>query len=738
MATKKSTQAQICQKCGKQLGATVSGSITAWIFKASKCACQSLSPENTSLGSPVPLQRSPSGFESFDGESRFALSGKERSERAHRGAPRLEHSSDNDLLVPEDQTKTDLERPLKSDYLVPDPSMQRFHSKKLAQQGLPRQFGERYQIVDFIGEGGMASVYKVKDLVLEQYFSLKVIRSELAREKSSQRRFEQEALAVRELNHPNIVTTYASDISPEGVPYLIMDYVDGEDLGSILEGQPLSTEMFFETFNQVCGALAHAHSRGVVHRDMKPSNILLTNAGTSSVWVKLVDFGIAKLIVPQFDERTQLLTRAGDFLGSPIYASPEQAQGEDVDVRSDVYSLGCVMFHAIAGRPPFTEPSPVKVILQHINNQPPNLLKLCGDRCSIALERVILKCLEKRPVDRYQNVFDLRTDLELVKEGKEPLLRSGVATALPASLELLTDWFDLGKEDSKLNCIFEGRLSFDLRLNNVLERIIELGCPGDSLLRLESTNPDFTGNLVIRDGRQIMGAKIQGQSTQGYEALRKLIAMADGNFKYLSIHADDYKLPDLSLYLNLNYVLFLYPGLPESPSELLDHAALHDMVFAVRPEEADPAPAVVLSADMEMSSEAKGVVASRSSSGINGEVNQEQIEEYDRWLPMTPKTQPEKSRHLGEELLGIAQASGTFEERKRERARKSIKHALIRHRIKAALLALFAIIATWSCLDYWTHSITKRSIQSHKSKFARSAKQSRRSGTRLKKSQHNR
>ncbi len=749
MATsKKSSQAEICQECGKQRAATISGSITAWIFKASKCACKSSSskpstsevhsatgPVEQSLASPATVLRAEPG----DGEKWVCFSGKPGVElalkRANEAAARFsaaaplpsQPGSSQDAVFNDDLDVTD--EKTKIDFKAPEIS-EKSRSKRLPQEGLPRQFGERYEIVDLIGEGGMACVYKVKDLVLDQYFSLKVIRRELAREKASQRRFEQEALAVRELNHANIVTTYASDISPEGIPYLIMDYVDGEDLGSILARQPLSTEVFFEAFNQVCSALAHAHSRGVIHRDMKPSNILLTNAGATAVWVKLVDFGIAKLIVPQLDERTQLLTRTGDFLGSPIYVSPEQAQGEEVDFRSDIYSLGCVMFHAIAGRPPFIEPSPVKVILQHINNQPPNLLKLCGESCSMALERVISKCLEKRPVDRYQNVFDLRTDLELIRAGKDPLLRSGIVSSQPASLELLTDWFDLGNEESKLNCVFEGRLSFDLRINNVLERIIELGCPGDSILRLESNNPDFTGNVVIRDGRQILGARIQDQSTQGYEALRKLVAMADGNFKYLSIHAEDYKLPDMSLYLNLNYILFLYPGLPESPSELLDQAALRDMVFALGPEESGSTPPVILSADMENVSVVKGVTVSQASFGIDGGAV---CDEEDHWVPITPRA--EKSSRHAHELFGVAPASGAQAAKNRGNTRKLIKQALVRHRIKVVLFTLFAIIVTWGFCDYWTNTMSKRSVQTTKSKYFKSAKQSKRSGNRTKKNQ---
>jgi serine/threonine-protein kinase len=169
------------------------------------------------------------------------------------------------------------------------------------------------------------------------------------------------------------VTVYAFDISPEGVPYLIMEFVEGQSLSVLQNTQSLEFNIFFDVFIQVCSALAHAHSRGVIHRDIKPSNILATPIGSHSFWVKLADFGIAKMIT---GSESRDLTQTGDFLGSPYYASPEQAQGDEVDARSDIYSLGCVMFEALTGQPPFVGPSAVKVILQHINDLPPSLTSL--------------------------------------------------------------------------------------------------------------------------------------------------------------------------------------------------------------------------------------------------------------------------------------------------------------------------------------------------------------------------
>lgn len=542
---KEEKEQEVCPQCGKRRGVTLSGSITAWIFKEGNCSCNRALEDS--------LTERPPSSQSFAsmGSDNLSTDGGVGSRTRLQALSQARKKA----LTGTDLGNVELPR-------------------------APKKFGERYEIIELVGEGGMASVYKVKDVVLNQFFSIKVIRSELARDEDSRKRFEKEARAARELNHSNIVTIYAFDISKDGVPYLIMDYVEGIDLGKMLSSSPLKLDDFYEIFTQVCGALAHAHSRGVVHRDLKPSNILISQLNQKYAWAKIVDFGIAKIVG---GEDSNDLTKTGDFLGSPIYTSPEQAQGEAVDARSDIYSIGCVMFEALAGRPPFTAPSAVKLIMQHINNLPPNLITFTGARVPIALERVILRCLEKRPEDRYQNAFDLRRDLELVKEGEEPLLRASIAP--PSPVDTLTDWFEIPKDEKGMNTVFDGRLSFDVRLNNVLERIIELAFPGDSILRLESQNPEFAGVIVIRGGYQILGAKILKQPIAGYDALRKMLSLADGQFKYMTINRDDYRLPDNSLQLNLNYILYLYPALPESPSALLDQAALQDLVFAVSPEE---------------------------------------------------------------------------------------------------------------------------------------------------------
>lgn len=444
-------------------------------------------------------------------------------------------------------------------------------------------FAGRYEIVEKIGIGGMAAIYKVRDSIVGEELAIKIIRPEIAAHDITHKRFRQEARAARDLNHPHIVSVRNYDVSDDGVPYLIMDYIDGVDLGKVLRSSgTLSLPIFYPVFIQVSGALVHAHSRGVVHRDVKPGNILVTTTGDGEVWIKLVDFGIAKLLHPaDEDDQTHVLTKQGQTVGSPSYMSPEQVQGKPVDARSDIYSLGCVMFEALSGRLPFKADSAVQLAMHHVYSQPISLRKLIR-ACPVNLDRIVAHCLAKRPEDRYQNMFDLRSDLQLVSQGKEPHLRTGKAGDRADSQE---DWFDqVVKKDGhkEFVSVSQGQLNYDRRLNNVLEQINELGYPGDSILKLQSRNPSYTGLLIIRDGRKIIGARIESEKTQiGYSALKRLISMADGEFQYVTIKREDFALPDCSFDLNLRYILSLYPNLPESPSELEDENAIKDLVSAV-------------------------------------------------------------------------------------------------------------------------------------------------------------
>ncbi|MBZ0187320.1 MAG: serine/threonine protein kinase [Candidatus Obscuribacterales bacterium] len=459
-------------------------------------------------------------------------------------------------------------------------------SARLAAGGLVGQsIAGRYEIVEKIGQGGMAVLYLVSDVVLGEPFVIKIIRPEVAIKDINRKRFKQEARAAQDLNHPNIVAVHAYDISPDGYPFMVMDYVDGFDLGKIQRLEALSIKAFFEIFTQVTSALVHAHSRGVVHRDVKPSNILVSLTKDGKLFAKLVDFGIAKLIYPM-GEQTQVMTSAGQTVGSPAYMSPEQAQGKKIDIRSDIYSLGCVMFEAISCQLPFKGATAVQLAMQHVSSPAPALTGLTK-RCPHNLDRVIQHCLAKNPDLRYQNMFDLRNDLSLVASGEEPLLGTGETEPVGRAKTSLFE-FIKGDVYNGFNCVFEGRLSYDVRLNSVLARIYELAYPGDSVLRLESSDPAFVGMVLFRDGRRVIAARIIQEGIIGYHALRKLLALADGDFKYFILARDDLTTSDPTFVLNLKHVLALYPNLPasiselpESPSLVVNQGAFRELMHAM-------------------------------------------------------------------------------------------------------------------------------------------------------------
>ncbi|MBZ0187295.1 MAG: serine/threonine-protein kinase, partial [Candidatus Obscuribacterales bacterium] len=276
----------------------------------------------------------------------------------------------------------------------------------------------RYKIGELVGVGGMGAVYKAHYTQLAKTFAIKILQQELAADPTALRRFEREAGAVGQLSHPNIVAVYEFGMTQDASPYLVMDYLDGEGLDARLRSEVyLSGETVADLFIQVADALAHAHNKSIVHRDIKPSNMILLKDENDNDLVKLVDFGIAK-IMPEGDKTTLGTTQTGELIGSPWYMSPEQCAGKTIDGRSDIYSAGCVMYEAITGKPPFCGDNLVQIILHHVNEPSPRprdkhpSLEIHED-----LEYIVLRCLEKNPEDRYQNADSLKQDLELFRAG---------------------------------------------------------------------------------------------------------------------------------------------------------------------------------------------------------------------------------------------------------------------------------------------------------------------------------
>jgi serine/threonine protein kinase/beta-lactam-binding protein with PASTA domain len=270
----------------------------------------------------------------------------------------------------------------------------------------PQVLGERYEIGGVLGRGGMAEVHRGRDLRLGREVAVKVLRSDLARDPSFQVRFRREAQASASLNHPAIVAVYdtGEDRTTTGAtPYIVMEYVEGETLRDVLrrEGR-LSPERAMSLSADICGALDFSHRNGIVHRDVKPGNVMITPQGA----VKVMDFGIARAV----SDSAATMTSTAAVIGTAQYLSPEQARGESVDARSDVYSLGCMLYELVTGAPPFIGDSPVAVAYQHVREDP-KLPSSINPAIPAELDAILLKAMSKNPANRYQSAAEMRNDL---------------------------------------------------------------------------------------------------------------------------------------------------------------------------------------------------------------------------------------------------------------------------------------------------------------------------------------
>ena len=278
--------------------------------------------------------------------------------------------------------------------------------------------GERYRVEARIGQGGMAEVYRGFDPVLNRTVAIKVLLPQFARDAGFVARFRREAQAAARLNQPNIVGVY--DTGADGDrQYIVMEFVEGRTLAKFLAGgRRLTPIQAVDLTQKIAAALASAHAQGIVHRDIKPGNVMVTREGT----VKVMDFGIARM-------QTDITApQTSSVIGTPTYLSPEQAQGQPVDARSDLYSLGCVLYELLAGRPPFTGDTPVAIAYKQVNETPVPPSAHNPD-VPPRLDAVVMKCLAKNPANRYQTAEELSADLERVKQGQDveatPLMAAG-------------------------------------------------------------------------------------------------------------------------------------------------------------------------------------------------------------------------------------------------------------------------------------------------------------------------
>ncbi|MBU6454455.1 MAG: protein kinase [Cyanobacteria bacterium REEB67] len=275
--------------------------------------------------------------------------------------------------------------------------------------------GERYSVDGVLGRGGMGIVYRGTHLLMDRPVAIKMLHPEYAADELVVKRFQSEAKSLSMVSHPNLVAVFDFGMTAAKEPFMVMDYHQGRGLDDLLDNNVhISTERAINIFTQVCDALTAVHDRDIVHRDIKPSNIVISEEGL----VKLVDFGIAK----SFDSSAMKLTMTGEVVGTPKYMSPEQCMGLQLDARSDIYALGCVMYEVFTGKPPFIADTFYEMVRQHVDKEPSRLPFLRPAMpVSADLQKIILIALSKDPENRFQSTSALKTALLSLAAVEQPV-----------------------------------------------------------------------------------------------------------------------------------------------------------------------------------------------------------------------------------------------------------------------------------------------------------------------------
>lgn len=275
-----------------------------------------------------------------------------------------------------------------------------------------RKIGGHYVITEKLGEGGMGYVFKAKHTMLDKSVAIKVLREDFADNSDAFERFRREAKNTSRLNHPNAVVMFDFGQTEDNLVYIILEYIDGRDLKLILSNEgPFPESRAINIFMQICDVLEEAHEQAIIHRDLKSENIMLCERSKKKDFVKVLDFGIAKLMDVGGRTTGGTLTQKGVVFGTPQYMCPEQVQGLKMDQRSDIYSLGIIMYEILTGSVPFDAGNPVDIMVKQVKDKPESLRKHAQVKVSSVLEKIIMKCIEKKPQSRFQNVRELKEAL---------------------------------------------------------------------------------------------------------------------------------------------------------------------------------------------------------------------------------------------------------------------------------------------------------------------------------------
>lgn len=279
------------------------------------------------------------------------------------------------------------------------------------------ELGEHLEVLGLIGRGGTGQVYKVRDKNLDRVLAVKVLRKDLIIDNQTVKRFNHEASAAQGLSHANVVSVYGHGEAVDGSPYITMNFIEGESLSALLKNEPkMGRQRVVDLFIQICEGLEHAHARGLIHRDLKPSNIIVSKTDNQLELAHLVDFGIAKIVTARGDT-LNTLTGSGEFLGTPMYMSPEQCLGQNIDHRTDIYALGCMLYECLAGKAPFAGASSVEIIAKKMSEESPTLKT---SNVPAGLSMIVSCCMARHTQDRYGSVQALRNDLEAMSRNMDP------------------------------------------------------------------------------------------------------------------------------------------------------------------------------------------------------------------------------------------------------------------------------------------------------------------------------